>query len=90
MAVVKEITDQIASDLIAGLELFAFEVENDRYLVIHYNAESKIVEFEDKNEFATYLITLIENEIKNDEPRQAPEFKRDDMLALVNLSKLLQ
>lgn len=91
MPIVKLITDQFASDLIAGLDLFAFEIENARYVVIHYNDESQIVEFENKTEFATYLIDQIETKVEysgtNDEPR--PGFNEDDILALIRISKLL-
>jgi hypothetical protein len=55
----KNIIEQFGSNLIADMELGVFEIETGKYLVIKYNENGRVMEFQDRREFASYMINII-------------------------------
>lgn len=53
------VIEQFGSDLIADMELGVFELETGKYMIIKYNDNGRLIEFQDRKEFASYMINII-------------------------------
>jgi hypothetical protein len=69
------------------MELGVFEIETDKYVVIKYNDNGRLIEFFDKKEFASYMINII-SEFLEENPDYEMNNRRDLELVL-EFSKIL-